>query len=103
MGKTTLVNAINNGKLEGWPTELCTKYVDSESNVDLSGARGQERIRTSAQGDVQDGGRMQARVDPAQVHRCHDEGYDWGVVGWVADEVAIGAGGSQFSLMRIFY
>jgi len=34
VGKTTLMNAINNGKLEGWPTELHTEYVDSGSNVD---------------------------------------------------------------------
>ena len=34
VGKTTLMNAINNGKLEGWPTELKTEYVDSGSNVD---------------------------------------------------------------------
>eukprot|EP00581_Thalassiosira_minuscula_P028945 CAMPEP_0183757706 /NCGR_PEP_ID=MMETSP0739-20130205/5942_1 /TAXON_ID=385413 /ORGANISM="Thalassiosira miniscula, Strain CCMP1093" /LENGTH=746 /DNA_ID=CAMNT_0025995207 /DNA_START=18 /DNA_END=2258 /DNA_ORIENTATION=+ len=34
VGKTTLMNAINNGKLEGWPTELRTEYVDSGSNVD---------------------------------------------------------------------
>lgn len=33
-GKTTLMNAINNGKLEGWPTDLRTMYVDSGSNVD---------------------------------------------------------------------
>jgi len=35
VGKTTLMNAINNGKLEGWPVELRTDYVDSGSNVDL--------------------------------------------------------------------
>jgi len=34
VGKTTLMNAINNGKLEGWPQELKTAYVDSGSNVD---------------------------------------------------------------------
>ncbi len=34
MGKTTLMNAINNGKLEGWPDHLVTAYVDSGSNVD---------------------------------------------------------------------
>lgn len=34
VGKTTLMNAINNGKLEGWPSELHTEYVDSGSNVD---------------------------------------------------------------------
>ena len=34
VGKTTLMNAINNGKLEGWPAELRTEYVDSGSNVD---------------------------------------------------------------------
>jgi len=34
VGKTTLMNAVNNGKLEGWPTELKTEYVDSGSNVD---------------------------------------------------------------------
>ena len=33
VGKTTLMNAINNGKLEGWPAELRTEYVDSGSNV----------------------------------------------------------------------
>ncbi|KAL3801532.1 hypothetical protein HJC23_000970 [Cyclotella cryptica] len=34
VGKTTLMNAINNGKLEGWPADLRTEYVDSGSNVD---------------------------------------------------------------------
>lgn len=34
VGKTTLMNAINGGKLEGWPSELMTEYVDSGSNVD---------------------------------------------------------------------
>lgn len=34
VGKTTLMNAINNGKLEGWPVELRTEFVDSGSNVD---------------------------------------------------------------------
>ena len=34
VGKTTLMNAINAGKLEGWPAELTTEYVDSGSNVD---------------------------------------------------------------------
>ena len=35
VGKTTLMNAINTGKLEGWPAdELTTAYVDSGSNVD---------------------------------------------------------------------
>lgn len=34
VGKTTLMNAINGGKLEGWPSELLTEYVDSGSNVD---------------------------------------------------------------------
>jgi len=34
VGKTTLMNAINNGKLEGWPVDLLTEYVDSGSNVD---------------------------------------------------------------------
>ena len=34
VGKTTLMNAINSGKLEGWPTHLKTAYVDSGSNVD---------------------------------------------------------------------
>ena len=34
VGKTTLMNAINNGKLDGWPVELRTEYVDSGSNVD---------------------------------------------------------------------
>jgi elongation factor 3 len=28
------MNAINKGKLEGWPTHLRTEYVDSGSNVD---------------------------------------------------------------------
>ena len=36
VGKTTLMNAINNGKLEGWPQHLKTAYVDSGSNVDPS-------------------------------------------------------------------
>ncbi|KAG7356086.1 ABC transporter ATP-binding protein [Nitzschia inconspicua] len=36
VGKTTLMNAINNGKLEGWPQHLKTAYVDSGSNVDLN-------------------------------------------------------------------
>lgn len=34
VGKTTLMNAINNGKIDGWPTNLRTEYVDSGSNVD---------------------------------------------------------------------
>lgn len=34
VGKTTLMNAINNGKLEGWPQHLKSAYVDSGSNVD---------------------------------------------------------------------
>jgi len=34
VGKTTLMNAITNGKLEGWPQHLKTAYVDSGSNVD---------------------------------------------------------------------
>ena len=34
VGKTTLMNAINNNKIEGWPKELVTAYVDSGSNVD---------------------------------------------------------------------
>lgn len=34
VGKTTLMSAINNGKLEGWPAHLKTAYVDSGSNVD---------------------------------------------------------------------
>jgi len=34
VGKTTLMSAINNGKLEGWPQHLVTAYVDSGSNVD---------------------------------------------------------------------
>jgi elongation factor 3 len=33
-GKTTLMSAINNGKLDGWPFHLNTQYVDSGSNVD---------------------------------------------------------------------
>lgn len=28
------MNAINNGKIDGWPKELVTAYVDSGSNVD---------------------------------------------------------------------
>lgn len=28
------MNAVNNQKLEGWPTHLKTAYVDSGSNVD---------------------------------------------------------------------
>jgi len=35
-GKTTLMNAINNGKLDGWPSGLRTEYVDSGSNVDAN-------------------------------------------------------------------
>jgi len=34
VGKTTLMSAINKGKLEGWPIHLRTEYVDSGSNVD---------------------------------------------------------------------
>jgi len=34
VGKTTLMTAIQNGKLEGWPVDLRTEYVDSGSNVD---------------------------------------------------------------------
>jgi elongation factor 3 len=34
VGKTTLMNAISNGKIEGWPTHLKTAYVDSGSNID---------------------------------------------------------------------
>jgi elongation factor 3 len=34
VGKTTLMNAIRNGKLDGWPSHLVTAYVDSGSNVD---------------------------------------------------------------------
>ena len=35
VGKTTLMNAINSGKLEGWPVDILkTAYVDSGSNVD---------------------------------------------------------------------
>ena len=34
VGKTTLMNAINTGKLDGWPEHLKTAYVDSGSNVD---------------------------------------------------------------------
>jgi len=33
-GKTTLMTAISNGKLDGWPFHLRTQYVDSGSNVD---------------------------------------------------------------------
>ena len=32
--ETTLMNAIRNGKLDGWPMELKTAYVDSGSNID---------------------------------------------------------------------
>lgn len=28
------MNAIKNGKLDGWPSELTTAYVDSGSNID---------------------------------------------------------------------
>lgn len=34
VGKTTLMNAIVNNKIDGWPQELKTSYVDSGSNVD---------------------------------------------------------------------
>jgi elongation factor 3 len=34
VGKTTLMNAINKDKIEGWPSHLKTAYVDSGSNVD---------------------------------------------------------------------
>jgi elongation factor 3 len=34
VGKTTLMNAINKNKIEGWPSHLKTAYVDSGSNVD---------------------------------------------------------------------
>ena len=34
VGKTTLMNAIVNNKIDGWPQELKTAYVDSGSNVD---------------------------------------------------------------------
>lgn len=34
VGKTTLMNAIANNKIDGWPKELVTVYVDSGSNVD---------------------------------------------------------------------
>jgi elongation factor 3 len=34
VGKTTLMSAIQSGKLEGWPQHLKTAYVDSGSNVD---------------------------------------------------------------------
>ena len=34
VGKTSLMNAINKGKLDGWPSHLKTAYVDSGSNVD---------------------------------------------------------------------
>lgn len=34
VGKTTLMNAINHGKIDGWPSHLVTAYVDSGSNVD---------------------------------------------------------------------
>lgn len=32
--ETTLMSAITNGKLDGWPSHLKTAYVDSGSNVD---------------------------------------------------------------------
>jgi len=34
VGKTTLMNAINTGKIDAWPQHLKTAYVDSGSNVD---------------------------------------------------------------------
>jgi elongation factor 3 len=34
VGKTTLMNAIGAGKIDGWPKHLTTAYVDSGSNVD---------------------------------------------------------------------
>jgi len=34
VGKTTLMNAISNEKIDGWPSHLVTSYVDSGSNVD---------------------------------------------------------------------
>jgi elongation factor 3 len=34
VGKTTLMSAITNGKIEGWPQHLRTAYVDSGSNLD---------------------------------------------------------------------
>ena len=34
VGKTTLMTAIDNGKLDGWPNHLKSHYVDSGSNVD---------------------------------------------------------------------
>ena len=34
VGKTTLMNAIAKGKIDGWPSNLVTAYVDSGSNVD---------------------------------------------------------------------
>jgi len=34
VGKTTLMSAITNGKIDGWPQHLSTAYVDSGSNVD---------------------------------------------------------------------
>lgn len=34
VGKTTLLNAICNNKLDGWPRHLKSAYVDSGSNVD---------------------------------------------------------------------
>jgi elongation factor 3 len=34
VGKTTLMNAINTGKIDDWPHHLVTAYVDSGSNVD---------------------------------------------------------------------
>jgi elongation factor 3 len=34
VGKTTLLSAIRNNKLDGWPKHLISAYVDSGSNVD---------------------------------------------------------------------
>lgn len=54
VGKTTLMNAINNGKLEGWPTGLRTHYVDSGSNVDpLHNAKNVlTHLKTSTKQDI---------------------------------------------------
>jgi len=35
-GKTTLMTSISKGKLDGWPQELLSYYLDSGSNVDVS-------------------------------------------------------------------
>lgn len=54
VGKTTLMTAINNGKLEGWPIGLRTHYVDSGSNVDpLHNAKNVlTHLKTSTKQDI---------------------------------------------------